>query len=131
VRTIACVAVIAVLALRFVVVAPDVVGLPREAHKDAAQVIQQTGAATAPVLAYMRHPSNLAFYLGRPVVDLERDDVAARVCGGDGDLFYVMQPFALDEVDVPCLDRGGVQHYRFRQYARGGEMNVWFVPLDS
>jgi hypothetical protein len=31
-------------------------------------------------------------------------------------------------VEVSCLERAGVEHRRFRQYARGDEMNVWFVP---
>jgi hypothetical protein len=54
--------------------------------------------------------------------------VAARVCEREDGVFYVFQPFALEDVVVPCLDRPGVEHQRFRQYARGGEMNVWFVP---
>ena len=58
------------------------------------------------------------------------NDVAASVCGQESAVFYVMQPFALEDVPVPCLARAGVQHYRFRQYARGGEMNVWFVPAE-
>jgi hypothetical protein len=128
VRTVACIALLAVLAVRFAAIAPDVVRLPREANRDAAEVIEREGAPMTPVLAYMRHPTNLEFYLGRPVVDLEPGNVAGMVCGSDRDVFYVMQPFALEDVTVPCLDREGVRHYRFRQYARGGEMNVWLVP---
>lgn len=127
-RTIACLVVLGTLAVRFATTAPDVVRFPREAHRDAAEVILRAGTAASPVLAYMRRPANLEFYLGRPVVDLEPDEVADSVCGSERDVFYVMQPFALDNVAVPCLDRIGVRHYRFRQYARGGEMNVWFVP---
>ena len=127
-RTIACLVVLGVLAVRFAATAPDVVRFPREAHRDAAEVIARTGTPTSLVLAYMRRPANLEFYLGRPVLDLEPEDVAERVCGSDRDVFYVMQPFALDDVTVPCLDRDGVRHYRFRQYARGDEMNVWLVP---
>ena len=80
------------------------------------------------MLAYIRNPTNLAFYLDRPVEALDADDVRARVCRRESAVFYVMQPFALEDVSVPCLGRSGVQHYRFRQYARGDEMNVWFVP---
>jgi hypothetical protein len=76
----------------------------------------------------MRNPTNLAFYLDRPVEALAADEVRARVCGRERAVFYAMQPFALEGVSVPCLRRPGVQHYRFRQYARGDEMNVWFVP---
>ena len=50
-------------------------GLPREAHRDAAEVIAR-GSPTTPVLAYMRNPGNLVFYLKRPVEDLEAEDVA-------------------------------------------------------
>ena len=127
IRTSVCLVVIAVLAVRFAVIAPDVVGLPREAHRDAAEVIARE-SPTTPVLTYMRNPGDLVFYLRRPVEDLETGDVADRVCGHESALFYVMQPFALEDVSVPCLSRPGVQHYRFRQYTRGGEMNVWFVP---
>ena len=126
-RTVVCLVVITVLAVRFAAIAPDVVGLPREAHRDAAEVIAR-GSPTTPVLAYMRNPGNLAFYLKRPVEELDSDDVADRVCGHESPVFYVMQPFALEDVSVPCLSRPGVQHYRFRQYTRGDEMNVWFVP---
>ena len=130
-RTVACLVVLGILAARFVATAPDVVRFPREAHRDAAEVIARTGAPTSLVLAYMRRPANLEFYLGRPVVDLEPDEVAERVCGSDQPVFYVMQPFALDDVTLPCLEREGARHYRFRQYARGGEMNVWFVPAQD
>jgi len=38
---------------------------------------------------------------------------------------------ALAAVDVPCLDRPGVQDSHLRQYARGGETDVWLVPPSS
>ena len=66
-RTVVCLVVLVVLAVRFAIVAPDVVALPREAHRDAAEVIQRRGTST-PVVAYMRNPGNLAFYLDRPVL---------------------------------------------------------------
>ena len=76
----------------------------------------------------MRNPANVAFYLGRPVTTADAAGVSTRVCTSAEPVFYVQQPFALKEVQVSCLDRPGVEHHRFRQYARGGEMNVWFVP---
>jgi hypothetical protein len=33
-------------------------------------------------------------------------------------------------VHLPCFNRAGVEHHAFRQYARGGVMNVWFIPPD-
>jgi hypothetical protein len=125
-RAVACLVLFAVLAVRFAVVAPDVVGLPREANRDVAEVIAQR--TSTPVIAYMRHPENLSFYLNRPVHTAEPAALAATVCKRKSAVFYVFQPFALDDVPVPCLDRTGVEHHRFRQYARGNEMDVWFVP---
>jgi len=56
--------------------------------------------------------------------------VATTVCGMAKPIYYVTQPFAVKDVAIPCLGRPGVKHTRFRQYARGDEMNVWFVPPD-
>jgi hypothetical protein len=127
-RSVACLVVIVVLAVRFVSIAPDVVGLPREANRDVAEVIESRGSTT-PVFAYMRHPFNLEYYLGRSVVGLkDPSTVAGQVCGADGGAFYVWQPFELKAVRVPCLERAGVERNVFRQYARGNEMEVWYVP---
>ena len=112
-------------------IAPDVVNLPREANRDAAEIIAARSAESTPVLAYAILPQSLRFYLERPVLGMEKDEwstVAARVCGVHGPVVYFTQPFRLRPVDVPCLERPGVEHYRFRQYARGEETNVWFVP---
>ena len=129
VRAVLCLIVLAVLAGRFAVLAPDVVAFPREANRDAARVIDEREAA-APVVTYMRNPDNLVFYLERPVEEPEPEDLQARVCDRDVAVYYVFQRFALDDVDLSCLERSGVEHHRFRQYARGDEMNVWFVPPD-
>ena len=129
VRTVLCLIVLAVLATRFALLAPDVVALPREANRDAARVIDERGRSTT-VIAYMRNPGNLVFYLGSPVEEPEREALEASVCDRDVAVYYVFQPFALDAVEVPCLERSGVEHHRFRQYARGNEMNVWFVPPE-
>ena len=107
--------------------APDVVRLPREAHRDAAAIIERSAPADVPVLAYLHNPADLAYYLDRPFETLNARDVARRICGGSSRLVYVTQPFAIKNVEVPCLARQGVRHYRLRQYARG-EMNVWLVP---
>ncbi len=126
---IVCLVLISLLAARFVTLAPDVVGLPREANRDAADVILR-GPPEAPVLGYLRNPANVEFYLGRPVEDLEAGDVATRVCGQTRPVFYVEQLYAKEPVAVPCLSRPGVEHERFRQYARGDETNVWLVPPE-
>ncbi len=130
-RTLVCVVLLLVLALRFGTIAPDVVALPREANRDAAEVIMERDASTR-VLAYMRNPQNLAFYLGRSVEDRRGTDIAASVCNSTTPIYYVAQPFGLDDVRVPCLGtRPGVEFHHFAQYARGNEMNVWFVPVED
>jgi hypothetical protein len=126
-RTIACVAVSGVLAAHFVVVAPDVVALPREAHRDAAEVVR-AGPARTPVYAFIRHASNLEFYLGRTVEEVDAADIEKRACRARQPVFLVEQPFDHDPVHLPCFGRAGVEHHAFRQYARGGVMNVWSIP---
>ncbi len=126
-RTVICLAAIGILGIRFVGLAPDVVRLPREAHRDVARVIEN-GPRGTPVLAYMRNPTNLAFYLGRPVDHLDAGTVAAQVCNAGRPVYYVRQPLGNADVRVPCLSRPGVRHDGFRQYTRGGRMDVWLVP---
>jgi hypothetical protein len=126
-RTVICLVAIGILGIRFVSLAPDVVALPREAHRDVARVVQN-GPPGTPVLAYMRNPTNLAFYLGRPVARLDAGTVASRVCNARRPVYYVRQPLGNADVTVPCLGRPGVRHDVFRQYARGGRMDVWLLP---
>ena len=59
---------------------------------------------------------------------LQAPDVVSNVCGHKEAVVYVMQPYWIQPVDVPCLHREGVRYFRFRQYSRGGEINVWIVP---
>jgi hypothetical protein len=126
-RTVASLVVIGLLAVRFVITAPDVVRLPREAYKDVAAIIDREGPLT--VFAYVRNREGLEYYLDRPVQQLQQADaVAASVCERHETVAYVMQPYALRPAAVPCLGRIGVRHYRFAQYARGDEMNLWLVP---
>ena len=123
-----CAVVVVVLGARFLLLAPDVMRLPREANADSARAVRASEPPLLPVLAYMRNPGNLEHYLGRRPASLEAAQVAARVCGQRVSIAYVTQPFGIAPVGVPCLTRPGVQHERFEQYARGGETNVWLVP---
>ena len=123
-----CVVVGAVLAFRFATLAPDVMRLPREANREAADIVLASESSPASVLAYMRNPQNLEHYLGRPVARLDRADVNARVCAREERVVYVTQPFGIPSVELDCLGRPGVERHRFEQYARGDEMNVWLVP---
>jgi hypothetical protein len=79
----------------------------------------------------MRNPTNLAFYLGRPVAHLDAGTVESRVCNARRPVYYVRQPLGNADVRVACLSRPGVRHDGFRQYARGGRMDVWLVPPES
>jgi hypothetical protein len=126
-RSVVCVVVLAVLAVRFASLAPDVVRLPREANRDAAEVVGRHAPA-APVVTYVRNPRNVEFYLGRPVESPEPEQLPHAVCARKTGVFYVLQPFTLEPVAIPCLERAGVELSRFRQYARGGETSVWYVP---
>ena len=129
-RTVAGLVVLTVLAIRFVAIAPDVMRLPREANRDAARVVLAR-EPQVPVLIYMRNPQNLEYYLERPAVELTPDEVVTRVCSGNEIVAYVTQPFGIPSVEVPCLSRAGTEHHRLEQYARGDEIDVWFVPPQS
>jgi hypothetical protein len=119
---------LALLAGRFASLAPDVVRLPREANREAAEAILAREPPRRIVVAHMRNPRNLRHYLGRPVVRLPPDALAAAVCERPRPVAYVLQPFGIEPAEIPCLERDGVQHDRFAQYARGGEIDVWLVP---
>jgi hypothetical protein len=123
--------VVTLLVGRFVAIAPDVVLLPREANRDAAGVVELRTKATTQIYASVRDPFRLGFYLDRPFTVLKAREVIDRVCGSNRLLVYVAEPWAMPAVEVPCLQRPGVEHFRFRQYSRGHEMNVWLVPPSS
>jgi hypothetical protein len=127
-RTLACAALVGIVTFTFLSVVLDVVRFPREAYRDAARTVERETVSTTPVLAYLRNPDGLDFYLDRPVRSLDSTDVEERVCESDELVAFVVQPFGIPDVDASCLDRAGTRHFRARQYARGGEMNIWLVP---
>ncbi len=97
--------------------------------RDAADAVNTEGGPTTPVFTRLSLPRGFVFYLRTdPSTRSGRSNPAARVCGSPVEVAYVMQPFSLRPVDIPCLARPGVRHLRFRQYTRGGEIDVWFVP---
>lgn len=118
---------LSLLTVSFVSEAPPVLTLPREAHRDAAEIIRNQGAE-ASVLVYARHPSDLEYYLGHRVTSLTTNDVQRSVCGAKKTVVYATQPFVIPLVEVPCALRQGVRRYRLEQYARGGEIVVWVIP---
>ena len=123
-----CVVAFAALVAHFAFLAPDVIRLPREANREAAGLIESRTPEATPVYASLKDPNGFDFYLDRPFEVLDSSTVVARVCQSDRTVVYVMQPWAIRLVAVPCLERAAVEHHRFAQYSRSGEINVWIVP---
>jgi len=129
VRTVVALTVLGLLAVGSASTAAQVTRLPREAHKDAAGLIERRALPASAVFVYAHQPADLAFYLDVPVQALETSEVVSRVCKVRASpVVYVMQPFVIPPVDVPCLRQRGVRHHRFEQYTRGDETNVWLLP---
>jgi hypothetical protein len=120
--------VLGALALHFLLLVPDVVRHPREANEKAAEFIETRAAPGTTVVALVRDPQGLEFYLDQPFETVTSQEVASRVCTSDRPVAYVMQPWAVGNAVVPCLVRDGVEHGRFEQYSRGRMIEVWLVP---
>jgi hypothetical protein len=127
IRSAAALVVIGLAVLAAVFVVPDVLRYPREAPRDAAEAVAREDRA-APVLAYVRNPDGLDYYLDRPVTFLAPSDVRHAVCAAEGAVLFVIQPYRIPEVPLDCLGRDHVRREQFRQYTRGGEIVVWIVP---
>jgi hypothetical protein len=128
VRTTLAVCLMAFAGLEFAEHMSRVARLPREAVREAAEVIRSRAPASTPVVTYVPYPRDLEHYLGRPVDSSLTPTEAVRVCELPEPAIYVSQPWILLPATIPCLRRDGVRHYRVEQYARGGEINVWFIP---
>lgn len=127
-RVAAAIASLVLIAAVPIAIAESLVRLPVEAHRDAARLIREHASPTTPVFADTHSPRDLVFYLGRPVQRLREPTDAAKVCTSRRVTVVVVQQWVRRPVDVPCLQRAGVRHHRVRQYARGGEIDLWFVP---
>ncbi len=130
-RAVVAVTILALVTFRFASSVADVTGLPREAHKDVAELIESRDTHSAPVFVHSHQPTDLAFYLDVPMRALPASEVVSSVCDSPTPVVYVTQPFSIEPVDVPCLTRSGVDHHQFEQYTRGDEIDVWFVPPSS
>jgi hypothetical protein len=119
------------LTVGFVRVAVDVTRLPREANRDAAEIVMAEAAAGSRIVVYTSLPRSMDFYLDRPVEPVKSGGVASAACDYQGPVALVHQPFGVKSVDVPCLRRPGVRHYRVEQYTRGNEINVWLIPAPG
>ena len=118
--------VLGLFAVRAAELVPDVVRLPREAHRDAAHLIEERAEPEARVFVLAHQPDDLAHYLDRPasVVD---GDAAKQVCQPVGPAVFVLQPYRVAPVQLPCLHETGVRRYSFRQSTRGDAILVWFL----
>ena len=103
----------------------EVVREPREAYKDAAAVIEREGPVT--VLAYVRNPEVSSTTWSDPFATCEQSTSRRIGLQSSQAVAYVMQPFALASVDIPCLP-APVCGTSVSSSTRGDEMNVWLVP---
>jgi hypothetical protein len=129
VRTLIAVTTLGLVVLMSAPFMGRVTRLPRESTRDVAATIGSLAPPSAPVFAYVPYPGDLEFYLGRPVERPRTPDEARRVCRARRDAVLVTQPWIFPPANIRCTERKGARHFRFRQYARGGEITVWFIPL--
>lgn len=127
-RTSLVLTALALVSVNFARVASDVTRLPREAHRDAAELVARLASPGTGVVVYAHRPEDVAFYLDGPVMAPDAPEVASAVCNAGQPVAYVQQPFVVRPVNVPCLERRAARHYRVAQYARGNRIDVWFVP---
>ena len=101
---------------------------PRESLAAVATFIQREAPNSTRVYAYVPYPADLVFHLGRRVEQPRTPGAAATACRQRRPVFFVEQRWLMASVDLPCLIRPGVQHRTFRQYARGGRIELWWIP---
>jgi hypothetical protein len=123
--------VVALLGLLAVTSLPLLTSIPRsrrDSLREAATVIRER-APTAPVSAYMPYPADLSFHLLRAVAGVRRPAETSAVCDEEVTTVLVAQPWFWPEASAPaCAERAGAHHYRFGQFARGEETDVWIIP---
>ena len=128
VRTVAVGVMFGVLAFQFVSLTADVSRMPRDSTEAAALTIRRAVSPSTPVVAHVPYPRDLEHYLERPVTRAWTEAEAKRACGLTRQVVYVDQPYLVPAAVLPCLGRADVRHYRLRQYARGGRIDVWVIP---
>jgi hypothetical protein len=102
--------------------------LPRDAARDVATAIREHASRSAPVLAYVPYPHDIEFFLGRRVQLVRTPGELESMCSHEEEVVFVSHLWLLPPVDVPCTARAGTRHFTFRQYARTGRIDVWFIP---
>jgi len=124
---------IAVAALLFVALVSasllaNVARFPRESLGAVAAAIQAEAPSSTPVYAYTPYPRDLVSHLHRPVRQPRTPAAAADACRQRRPVFFVEQRWLMTPADLGCTARKGVRHLRFRQYARGGRVDLWLIP---
>jgi hypothetical protein len=101
---------------------------PRESMRQVAEALDEARAESSPVIAYVFHPGDLEFHLGRVVTPARTADDLASACSRPEQVVIVTQAWMLEPLAPPCSERRGTRHTRLEQYARGGRIDVWIVP---
>ena len=128
VRTAMVIAIFGVLSVQVVPLVIDVSRMPRDATGEAGTTIRHLVPASTPVVAHVPYPDDISFFLGRAVEPAWTSAEAGAVCHRARTAVYVDQPYLVPEARVPCVRRAGTRHYDFRQYTRGGRIDVWMIP---
>jgi len=105
--------------------------LPRDAARDVAVAIREDAPSSTPVVAYVPYPHDIEFFLGRDVDLVRTPRELAAMCSSAGETVFVSHLWLLPPVDAACTARPGTRHLTFRQYARTGRIDVWFIPPKS
>lgn len=128
VSTIGAVALLLVVAVEAIPFLTTIPRKPREAMREVAGAIAAEGTSETRVFAYVFHPNDLEYQLGRRVAMVRSRAEIARVCSQRKPAIFVRQIWLLEPATPPCTGRAGTQHIRFEQYARGGAIDMWIVP---
>jgi hypothetical protein len=105
--------------------------LPSDAARDVAAAIREDAGPSTPVFAYVPYPHDIEYFLGRRVHLVRKPAQLAAMCSSPNDTVFVSHLWLLPAVEVGCTARPGTRHVTFRQYARTGRIDVWFIPPKS
>ena len=128
VRTLIAVGALAYLLSASLPLMRSIAQMPRDGMGDAAAIVSERAPATAPVVAYVPYPYDLAFHLGRPVRWARTPAEARRVCETTSEAVLVSQPWLWPPFEPACTSRAGTEHIHVDQYGRGGRTEVWIIP---
>ncbi len=126
-RAVAAVSLLLVLVIAAMPLFTSIPRQRRESMREVSRAIADVGTST-PVFAYVFHPGDLEFHLGRAVTETRSEATIRRACALDETVIVVTQIWMLVPLAPPCSDRPGTRHVRFEQYARGDAMDMWIIP---